>query len=523
MITSLIGGAMGGAGINIVIRGINKYSGPLAAAKASTLSFKSVATSAFNAIAVGAGIAASAIVGISVKSVKAFANYEAKMADVSGIMGVGSDAMATFGDEVRRIATELPIQNGALAVSEGLYHTLSAGITDTAEATAFLEQATKTAVAGHVEMESAVKALASIMNAYNMESSDAQEVSDILFKTIDKGLTTFPEMADKLGRVTSVASQMEIPFEEVAAALATLTAGGQSTDEALTAIRAGFVQLLKPGSELQQVLDSIGYESVQAMIQAEGYSGALDLIHDHSVELKIPMEELFTNVRAMQSVLPLTGSQAIMFAENLAYMREESSEAGRTEEILTTQIDNLKASLQSLKNNLYDVGLEIGSKLVPYLEDLVDAIEPLWESHGPKVVEAFDNLFEALSGEEGVEGALGIVLDGFVWLINKLAEFIAKLKTAYHVYKAFTNLISGNEDIHDEHLQIAMQYEILRKNIAGEHIFDWEYVKAYPDKYHKINGEYMSSYRGETEKTINVYINGTDINENAGWYLQSVQ
>jgi TP901 family phage tail tape measure protein len=523
MITSLIGGAMGGAGINIVIRGINKYSGPLAAAKASTLSFKSVATSAFKAIAVGAGIAASAIVGISAKSVKAFANYEAKMADVSGIMGVGSDAMATFGDEVRRIATELPIQNGALAVSEGLYHTLSAGITDTAEATAFLEQATKTAVAGHVEMESAVKALASIMNAYNMESSDAQEVSDILFKTIDKGLTTFPEMADKLGRVTSVASQMEIPFEEVAAALATLTAGGQSTDEALTAIRAGFVQLLKPGSELQQVLDSIGYESVQAMIQAEGYSGALDLIHDHSVELKIPMEELFTNVRAMQSVLPLTGSQAIMFGENLAYMREESSEAGRTQEILATQTDTLRSAMQLLKNNFYDVGLEIGSELAPHLKDLADVIKPLWESHGPKVVKAFGNLFKALSGEEGIEGALGLVIEGFTCLINSLAGAIASLKTTYHLLKAIYNLVGGNKYIAAEHSKIATQNEILRKSISGEWIQEYEYEAAFPDKYHKINGEYMSWYRGEDEKIINVYINGKDINQEASWYLQSVQ
>jgi len=206
-------------------------------------------------IGLGAGLAVFAAGALTIKkSVSAWGEYEQAMANVSTLMDEGQHALAVYGDEVSRLATTLPVAGGQLEVASGLYQTISAGITDAAEATAFLEVAMKGAVGGMTDTRTMVDGLTTVINAYGMEAGEAEAVSDIFFTTIKRGKTTAEELAPALSRVISTASAAKVGFTEVAAALATMTKQGLNTSEAVTALNRLMMEFLKPNEELRAAI-----------------------------------------------------------------------------------------------------------------------------------------------------------------------------------------------------------------------------------------------------------------------------
>jgi TP901 family phage tail tape measure protein len=73
-----------------------------------------------------------------------------------------------------------------------------------------------------------------------------------------------------LFNVAPVAAAAGIEFSEVAAALATMTKQGIPTTQATTQLRQAIVMMQKPTDEMAKVINSLGYESGQTMIQELG-------------------------------------------------------------------------------------------------------------------------------------------------------------------------------------------------------------------------------------------------------------
>ena len=63
------------------------------------------------------------------------------------------------------------------------------------------------------------------------------------------GKTTLPELAQSLSNVTGTAAAAKIPFEDVNAAIAAMTATGAPTAQAITAINQAIVQLINPSKQ----------------------------------------------------------------------------------------------------------------------------------------------------------------------------------------------------------------------------------------------------------------------------------
>src|SRR5690606_24175956 len=88
---------------------------------------------------------------------------------------------------------------------------------------------------------------------------------DIMFKTVEKGKTTFPELASSIAQVAPIAATLKIPFEEVMSLIASITKQGTTTSMAFTQIRSALVGLSKEfggdifqqGKSLQEVFEDI--------------------------------------------------------------------------------------------------------------------------------------------------------------------------------------------------------------------------------------------------------------------------
>lgn len=350
----------------------------------------------------GASAALSALaVGGMAASIRKAGELETRYAEVSTLMDETGDAAAVFSDRMRRLTTEFGVQGGEAETVGGLYQVLSAGFTDTAESTTILRKSLRLARAGLADTETSIDVVTSILNAYGLSAEHAEAVTDDLMSTVREGKTRLPELASSIGRVVPVSSELGISFDEVAASIATLTAQGQSTDEAVTAVRQAMVELMKPTRDASRLINEMGFESGRALIKAEGFGGAIQRLRERAEETETPFSDVFNNVRAMQAVFPLAGQAADTFNENLATMQDN---AGATDEAFGKMADTAEFRFQQAIQSLNSALATTGEDMLPTVTEAAEGITDMTQS--------FNRLNEASDGAAGSIGLTTAAIGG---------------------------------------------------------------------------------------------------------------
>lgn len=330
--------------------------------------------------------AGKALMGMATVSVTAIGtmvneamNVETAYGDVNTMLSKGQDAASIFGSTVEDLTTRYAAHGGQVEVIQGLYQTLSAGITDTADAAYVMEQAMKVARAGGAETAIAVDALTTIINGYGMQAEEAARISDILFRTVQTGKTTFPELASAIGNIIPISSSMGVAIEDVAAGVATLTKQGQTTSESVNNMRQALVTLQKPTTTMEKAMKQLGYQSGQAMLESLGFAGTLRELASWAAETGTPMAELWGSVEALNAAMPIGSSAADVYTQDLATMKDA---AGAADTAFNAVADTNEFRLTQAFNRVRVMAGGLGESfltvLLPAITFLLDGIEDLY-------------------------------------------------------------------------------------------------------------------------------------------------
>lgn len=206
------------------------------------------------AVAAAGVFATKQVIDFGKECFSAATTLESGMGEVFTLLpGITEDAMDDMTAQVREFARE----TGTLTTDTvpALYSALSAGVPQD-NVFEFLESANKLAVGGIAELDDSVAVLSTISNNYSKMGLDAATASDLLFTTVKNGVTTIPELSSALGNVVPAAASANVSFQEVSAAMATMTAslGAGSTSVATTKLRAMFDELTKTGTSVDKTL-----------------------------------------------------------------------------------------------------------------------------------------------------------------------------------------------------------------------------------------------------------------------------
>src|SRR5574343_1275203 len=87
-----------------------------------------------------------------------------------------------------------------------------------------LEIAARGAVGGVAELSDATEALITVQNAYN--DMDPAKYMDLMNWAVQRGSITLQDFVANMGKATGTAAQANVPFQDLAAAVATLTRKG---------------------------------------------------------------------------------------------------------------------------------------------------------------------------------------------------------------------------------------------------------------------------------------------------------
>jgi TP901 family phage tail tape measure protein len=345
-----------GAGFDKLTRELKRLETPIEKLGAITRSLAPAAIIGLGALAVGAN-----------KSVTEANDLAVGLREVVTLTGLtGHAAEVTFGNFsslVADLSNEFGIAQSVL--TGGLYQALSAGV-PTGNALEFMQVASTAAIAGVTDVETAVDGLTTIINAFGLDTGQAQAVADSMFASVKGGKTTFEELSASLFNVGPAAAAAGVSFTEVNAAIATMTAAGVPTAQATTQIRAAMVGLQRPTKELDAIFKGLGYESAQLAIENEGLGFALDAVKTASNGSNGTLQTLLGSVEAVAAVNILAGTGAGKFADEL---ERQNNAAGSVQDAFD-EIDKSRV-LERQAIAFQNMGIAIGNVLIPVMEVLV--------------------------------------------------------------------------------------------------------------------------------------------------------
>ena len=356
------------------------------------------------AVAAGAVVATTAIVGLTVKGLQEFTKFDQGMREVFTLMpGISGRAMGEMTQQVKDFSVEFGVLPEKTIPA--LYQAISAGV-PRENVFSFLETAQKAAAGGVTELETAVDGISSVINAYGTDVLSAAEASDLMFTAVRLGKTTFGELAQSLFNVVPVAAALGVEFGDVTAALATMTAQGVPTSVATTQLRQMFVELSKAGGDVDKVFrDIAGMGFKEFIAEGNNVQDALLLLEDHAKDTGVGLNDLFGSVEAGTAALALTGKATETYRKAI---EEMGSSAGATEAAYETMAGSIQTSLDKLKAAWDVILITVGEQFAPVFQDSVDSIVDNMPAIQSKIVGAMDKIGESVGrARDWVGGLVG--------------------------------------------------------------------------------------------------------------------
>lgn len=387
----------------------------------------------FGGIGISAGIAFAQAAKGAYEFEKQFQHSMKEVATLSsGIKGSLTDYM----NQVMEITRTVPVE--ANEAAKALYQIVSAGH-DGADGMKVLEVSAKAAVGGVTDTATAADAITTLLNAYKLDVSEAENLSDQLFTTVRLGKTSFGELGKSIAQVAPVAAAYGVEIDQVLAAVATLTKQGTPTAQAMTQIRASIIAVSK-------VLGDGAFDN-------RTYQEALAEVARQAGGSESKLRELVPEVEAVNAVLGLTGMNV---KEAAGHLEEMQNATGAAEAAF-------KEMASSAENQMKLLGNNITAALRPLGQGILKEIS--------SAAESMNKAFENGSAQESLKNIGALIVVVTTALAGYKGSILA-VSTAKQVFATVTAIVNKQRVIEAANLVLtkgmyAIEATMIAKNMSA--------------------------------------------------------
>lgn len=385
---------------------------------------------------ISAAFSVAAITNFTKEAVGAANELQGQFREVVTLTGEQGAAADALFSQIKGDVADLSNQVGIAqdVITGGLYDAISAGVPQE-NAFTFLQVASEAAIGGVTDVGTAVDGLTTIMNAWGTGAGEAQAIADSMFTTVKGGKTTFEELSSSMFQVAPSAAAAGVSFQEVNAALATMTAQGVPTSVAATNLKAAFTALQRPTDDLNKVFQDAGYASAEAALAQDGLAASLGVVYDAAGGSTGRLTELLGSVEAVQSAQIIAGTGAEKMAQELANQAEAAGAAGAAFE----EIDKARA-LERLGIMADNVKASIGAALLPAVEAIANVLTGTVLPALQPVIDRFGEWIGTMMDSGAIDGLLS-ALDPLLSVIGELAPIVLQVIQAFSpLHLVFTAL-----------------------------------------------------------------------------------
>ncbi|MBX7551528.1 phage tail tape measure protein [Streptomyces sp. tea 10] len=327
------------------------------------------------AMATGFTVMGVALGGAFVMGVRSAIELEKHMANVMTISKeINATNISKFTDQIVELSTQLPQSADQLA--EGLYQVVSTGF-DGADAMTILRVAARGAAAGLTTTETSARALLGVLKAYGMDASQASDVMDVMFQTVNYGVVSFEELAQQLGDVVPMAAAAGVKFDDLSSAFAAITLSGIPAAETATALNMLLTRMMKPTQELSNMIKGFGYESAAAALQQDGLYVVMQKVRNATGGSADQLVPLLRDIRAVRAALALSAADGKNYAATYQGISQEVERAGATQKAYAIQMDTTAGQWSLFQNQAQALGIDMARVLLPALQTVGEYLNVL--------------------------------------------------------------------------------------------------------------------------------------------------
>lgn len=245
-----------------------------------------------------------------------------------------------------------------------------------------------------------------------------EELHNFVANDIVAHNTDFEQLSASLSMVTPTAASMGLGFDNVAAAMATMTAQGINTATSTTALNGLLSEIADSGTDVGKAFTNVAGVGFRDFIaQGGNLSDALNLLEQAATDTGVPIDEMFGNIRAGKAALALTGRNAESFADALAEM---GASAGATDAAFERMSQGTQFQFNRLKASIQNFLIDTGRLLDPFVGRFVKGFAD--------VINIFSNF---LTGIQLTKAEMVDLLSETPRLFRPLVAAIAPVITAF--------------------------------------------------------------------------------------------
>ena len=361
------------------------------------------------------------VVGAATAMIKLGSDFDDQMSTVQAVTGATADELQSLRDQARELGKDT--RYSATEAASAQENLARAGFS-TNEIMESLPHNLNLATAGALDLATASEITASTIRGFQLETSDAERVSDVLAKTAAITKTNVAGLGESFSIVAPVASTLGLDLEEVSAATGILGDNAIEGSQAGNMLRRGLLNLSAPTKQQQKVIDDLNMSFFDSQ-------GEMKSMVDIIGELERGMEGM-TSQEQMDAMSTIFGAQAVSGwsallnegSEALEGVQGELEEsAGFAQRFAEISEDSLAGSFRSLKSSISELMISFFELESGPIRDVVDRVTELVD----KFSELDDEVKQQMILFAGVAAAIGPV----IWILGKILSPIGKIISAF--------------------------------------------------------------------------------------------
>jgi len=399
------------------------------------------------------GMSAALTIGFGA-AVKSAAEFENGMMTIQALIADDVPAtkltgvMTQLSDSVKKYATEYGLSTDV--VIEGMTEMIRRGY-DANQTMAAMPHVLEASKASGEHFGTVMHATTAILEQFNLKAEDTQRVTDSLTFVANKTAADFSSIGVAMEYVGPMAATAGISLEETAAAVGLLSQRGIEGEKAGTNLRNVLTALVKPTKSQKAAFDELGISVEEFRAGNLTLADVLDLARKNTEGLTGAQKAaLFSQAvgktgQAGFNALIAQGGDAL---RNLT--KETENAHGATKRMAETMMQSSQNQLAKAKAEFEVLGIEIGSKLLPIINDFL--------KEGIKVIDWFKELSPetqtmivkfglAAAAVSPFTGVLSLLTGALGKTLTGVASLTGGIKATIETFKATKDITSITSSI----------------------------------------------------------------------------
>ncbi|NEP08729.1 MAG: phage tail tape measure protein [Symploca sp. SIO2C1] len=368
--------------------------------------------------------------GLAVREALAF---EEATADLNKVIGASDQVVKSFSGDILKLSRDIPI------AATGLQQIAAAGAQmgiPQKQLLRFTEIASKAGVAFDITADKAGESIGKISNIMGVGIDEIENLLGAVNHLSNNMAAKAPEIVNTLQRIGGTAKVFGLTAEEAAALGSAFIALGKPPEVAATGINALLTKMQTATGQSKGFKDALGAiglsaEELERSVRTKGSQSIVDFLKriqqlDEAERPKILLE-LFG--QEYQDDISVVATNLGVLEQAFGLANDRAKTASSLQDEFAARSATTANQLQLLQNNFREIGITIGSAILPAFNKLLKAIQPVIIGFAD-FAQAHPNIVTIGVAIAGVVAAIGPLLIGIGAVVSAIGSLGAVLPAA---------------------------------------------------------------------------------------------